>query len=37
LQVERNVEAEHSGGVEIDNQLDLGGLLDWQVGRFLAL
>jgi hypothetical protein len=29
--VKRNVEAEHSGGVEIDGELELRGLLDRQV------
>src|SRR6516225_5180412 len=37
LQVERNVEAEHSGSVEIDDELELRGLLDRQVGRPLTL
>ena len=34
--MKRNVEAEHSGGVEIDDELELRGLLDQQVGRLLA-
>ena len=31
------VEAERLGGLEVDDQLELGGLLDRQVGRLLAL
>ena len=31
------VEAERLGGLEVDDQLDLGGLLDRQVGGLLAL
>src|SRR5215475_13060852 len=33
----RDFEAEGLGGLEVDEQLDLSGLLDWQVGRLLAL
>ena len=33
----RNVEAERLGGLEVDDQLELGGLLDRQVGGLLAL
>ena len=36
-QRERDGEAERLGGLQVDDQLDLGGLLDWQVGRLLAL
>jgi hypothetical protein len=32
----RQVEAERLGGGEIDHQLDLGRLLDWQVRWLLA-
>ena len=35
--VERHVEAERLGGLEVDDELELGRLLDRQVGRFLAL
>ena len=31
------VEAERLGGLEIDDQLELGRLLDRQVGRFITL
>src|SRR5262249_42831376 len=34
---DRNGKAERLGGLEVDEQLDLSGLLDWQVGRLLAL
>jgi hypothetical protein len=37
LKVERHVEAEHLGGVEIDDELELRGLLDRQVAGPLAL
>ena len=30
-------EAERFGGLEIDDQFDLGSLIDWQVGRLFAL
>ena len=33
----RNGEAERLGGFEIDDELDLAGLLDWQVGGLRAL
>jgi hypothetical protein len=33
----RNVEAERLGGLEVDDQLELGGLFDRQLGRLLAL
>jgi hypothetical protein len=33
----RHCEAKRLGGLKIDNQLELGGLLDRQVGRFGAL
>jgi hypothetical protein len=36
-QRERDGEAECLGGFKVDVQLDLGGLLDWQVRRLLAL
>ena len=36
-QRERKREAERLGGIEVDDQLDFGGLLDRQVGRLLAL
>ena len=36
-QREREGEAERLGGLEVDDQLDLRGLLDRQVGRLLAL
>src|ERR1700730_7195643 len=36
-QRERDGEAERLGGLEVDDQLDLGGLLDRQVGGLLAL
>ena len=36
-QRERHVEAERLGGLEVDDQLDLGRLLDRQVGGLLAL
>ena len=32
-----HVEAERLGGLEVDDQFHLGGLLDRQIGRFLAL
>src|SRR5262249_34514225 len=32
----RHIEAERLGGPHVDEQLDLRGLLDWQVDRFLA-
>ena len=32
-----NLEAERLGSPEIDDQFELGGLYDRQVGRFLAL
>ena len=32
-----DVEAERLGGLEVDDQLDLRGLLDRQIGRLLAL
>ena len=35
--VSGTVEAERLGGLEIDDQLDFGGLLHRQVGRLLAL
>src|SRR5262249_45182923 len=34
---ERNGDAECPGRLEVDDQLDFGGLLDRQLGRFLAL
>jgi len=36
-QRERDGEAQRPRSPEVDDQLDLGGLLDWQVGRPLAL
>jgi hypothetical protein len=33
-QARRDGEPERPGGLEVDDQLDFGGLLDWQVGRF---
>jgi hypothetical protein len=36
-QRERDSETERLGGLEVDDQLDTSGLLDWQVGRLLAL
>src|SRR5215470_4858723 len=36
-QSSRHSEAERLGGLEVDDQLDFGGLLDRQVGGFLAL
>jgi hypothetical protein len=33
----RNCEAEHLGGLEINDHLDFRGLLNWQVGGLLAL
>src|SRR5215472_1417545 len=33
----RHFEAERLSGLEIDNQLDLRGLIDWQVGRLRTL
>ena len=35
--VRRHVEAERLGGLEVDDQLELGRLLHRQVGRLLAL
>ena len=32
-----HVEAEHLGGLEVDHQLEFGRLLDWQIGRLLAI
>ena len=32
----RHVEAERLRGLEVDRKLELGWLLDWQVGRLLA-
>jgi hypothetical protein len=28
-------EAQHLGGIEIDHKLEVGRLLDWQIGRFV--
>jgi hypothetical protein len=36
-QREREGEAERLGGLHVDDQLDLRGLLDRQIGRLLAL
>jgi hypothetical protein len=36
-QRQRHGEAERPGGLEVDDQLDLGGLLNRQVGGLLAL
>ena len=33
----RHVEAERFGGLEVDDQLELRRLLDWQIGGLLAL
>src|SRR5260370_32925308 len=33
----RNFDADCLGGVHIDEELDLGDLLNWQVGRLVAL
>ena len=35
-QRQRNGEAERLGSLQVDDQLDFGGLLDRQVGRLLA-
>ena len=32
----RHFEAERLGGLEVDNELELGGLIDRQVGRRLS-
>src|SRR5262245_55842467 len=37
LHCRRHVEAERLGRLQIDVELDFGGLLDWQVGGFFAL
>jgi hypothetical protein len=36
-QVWRKLQAKRRCGFRIDNKLDLGGLLDWQLGRLLSL
>ena len=36
-QRQRNGKTERLGGLKIDVQFDVGDLLNWQVGRFLAL
>jgi hypothetical protein len=33
----RHFETERLGGLEINGQFELAGLLNWQVGRLLAL
>src|SRR5215471_11475313 len=33
----RHFEPEHPGGLQVDNQLELGRLQHWQIGRLLAL
>jgi hypothetical protein len=37
LQSQRDSQAERLGGLEVDDQLDFGGLLHRQIGRLLAL
>src|SRR5262245_14009721 len=37
LEMQRHVEAEHLGGLEVDDQLELGGQLYRYVGRVVAL
>src|SRR3984893_3284019 len=34
---EREGNPQRLGGLEVDDQLDFGGLLDWQVGRLVAI
>jgi hypothetical protein len=36
-QRDRHSDAERFGRLEVNDQLDLGELLDWQIGRLLAL
>jgi hypothetical protein len=33
----RDIETDRVSGLEIDNQLEAGGHLDWQIARLLAL
>ena len=37
LHDQRHGKIEPLGGLEVDHELEFGGLHDWQVGRFLAL
>ena len=37
LEMQRHVEAQRLGGLEIDDQLELCRRLHWKVGRLLAL